>query len=104
MAPWLYLGKPPREVTGEVIIQRGGAPTWKGSFTTGTDALHYDLSAVMWCLFWYEALHCPGRAHYVYISRPQQIPPRFRDGRREPGHLDSRATGVRLSHPLVGQE
>ncbi|AVH56866.1 MULTISPECIES: hypothetical protein [Streptomyces] len=68
MAPWLFLGTPPSRVTGEVTIERASAPAWKGTFTTGTKALHYGLRDMMAELFSYEALSHPGRVHYVYIG------------------------------------
>ncbi|MFF8842758.1 FAH family protein [Streptomyces sp. NPDC015127] len=68
LSPALHLGPPPRKVTGEVTIERDGAVSWKGTFTTGTDALHYELDAMMSRLFAYEVLHWPGRVHYVYIG------------------------------------
>ncbi|MEU8891914.1 FAH family protein [Streptomyces sp. NPDC048442] len=102
VAPWLHLGAPPRSVTGAVTVERDGAPAWKGSFTTGTDALHYDLDTMMRRLFAYESLHHPGRTHYVYIGADRSS---FHGGfRLEDGDrvtLDFASHGVTVSNPLV---
>ncbi|MFE2685710.1 FAH family protein [Streptomyces mirabilis] len=102
VAPWLHLGEPPRTVTGEVTVERGGAPAWKGPFTTGVDALHYDLPTMMSRLFSYEALHRPGRVHYVYIGADRSsFHAGFRTGDGDRVTIDVASQGVRLSHPLV---
>jgi hypothetical protein len=104
VAPWLHLDEPPRNVTGEVTIERDGAPGWKGSFTTGTDALHYDLGTMMSGLFDYQALHHPGRVHYVYLGADRSS---FHDGFRAADGdrvtLDFASHGVTLSNPLAWQ-
>jgi hypothetical protein len=102
VAPWLHLGEPPRTVTGEVTIERSGAPAWKGSFTTGTDALHYDLSTMMSRLFSYRALHRPGRVHYVYIGADRSsFHTGFRTANGDRVAIDVASHGVRLSNPLA---
>ncbi|MEU3181080.1 FAH family protein [Streptomyces albidoflavus] len=68
ISPSLHLGPPPTAVTGRTTIERDGSLAWEGSFTTGTDALHYDLDAITETLFSYTSLHHPGRVHYVYIG------------------------------------
>ncbi|MEV5601807.1 FAH family protein [Streptomyces sp. NPDC052299] len=68
IAPGLRLGPPPAQVTGATTIERDGVSVWKGTFTTGTDALYYDLDTMMTNLFGYETLHTPGRVHYVYLG------------------------------------
>ncbi|MFF1409528.1 FAH family protein [Streptomyces sp. NPDC058289] len=68
ISPALHVGPPPPRVTGETVIERDGAVVWSGPFTTGTDALFYDLDTIMATLMDYEALRRPGRVHYVYIG------------------------------------
>ncbi|MDT6982794.1 FAH family protein [Streptomyces lusitanus] len=102
VAPWLHLGEPPRSVTGEVTVERSGAPVWTGSFTTGTDALHYDVPSMMSRVFSYEALHHPGRVHYVYLGADRgsyHAGFRVMDGDRVT--IDVASHKVRLSHPLA---
>ncbi|MER7620901.1 FAH family protein [Streptomyces sp. NPDC126503] len=102
VAPWLHLGPPPRSVTGEVTVERDGSPVWKGPFTTGTDALHYDLPTMMSRLFAHEALHRPGRTHYVYIGADRgSFHAGFRTADGDRVTIDVADHGVRLSHTLV---
>ncbi|MEV8044586.1 FAH family protein [Streptomyces griseoluteus] len=102
VAPWLHLGEPPRSVTGEATIERDGAPAWKGTFTTGSDALHYELPALMSRLFAYRALHHPGRVHYVYLGADRSsFHGGFRTADGDRVTLDFTSHGVRLSHPLA---
>ncbi|MCX5589158.1 FAH family protein [Streptomyces erythrochromogenes] len=102
IVPWLHLGPPPRSATGEVVIERGGSPAWKGSFTTGTDAIHYDVAAMMDRLFAHRSLHRPGRVHYVYIGADRSS---FHDGFRTADGdrvaIDVTSHGVRFAHPLA---
>lgn len=101
VAPWLHLGAPPSSVTGDVIIERDGAPAWKGTFTTGTSALRYDLATMMSRLFAYEALHHPGRVHYVYIGADRSsfhAGFRIADGDRVT--ISFASHGVTVSNPL----
>ncbi|MGC0313683.1 fumarylacetoacetate hydrolase family protein [Kitasatospora acidiphila] len=105
VSPWLHLDEPPREVTGEIVIERNGSPAWKGHFRTGTDALHYDLPTMMARLFAYRALHRPGRVHYVYLGADRgsfHAGFRIADGDRVA--LDIASHGVTLSHPLAWTE
>lgn len=102
VTPWLHLGEPPRSVTGEATIERHGAVAWKGSFTTGTDALHYDLATMMSRLFSYRALHRPGRVHYVYIGADRgSFHAGFRTAHGDRVTIDVASHGVRMSHPLA---
>lgn len=102
ISPALHLGPPPRTVTGEVTIERDSASAWKGSFTTGTDALHYELDGMMRRLFAYESLHRPGRVHYVYIGADRSS---FHGGHEMADGdyvtLDFTGLGVTLSNPLA---
>ncbi|MFJ3303928.1 FAH family protein [Streptomyces sp. NPDC086549] len=102
VAPWLHLGAPPSSVTGEVTIERAGEVAWKAGFTTGTDALHYDLDTMVSRLFSYRSLHHPGRVHYVFIGADRSS---FHGGfRTEHGDrvvLDFTSHGVTLSNPLA---
>ncbi len=102
VAPWLHLGDPPGSATGEVTVERDGTVAWKGAFTTGTDALHYDLTTMMSRLFSYRALHHPGRVHYVFIGADRSsfhAGFRITDGDRVT--IDVESHGVQLSHPLA---
>ncbi|MEV7596935.1 FAH family protein [Kitasatospora sp. NPDC089797] len=102
ISPALHLGPPPALVTGETTIERDGTPVWKGTFTTGTDALYYDLDTITAGLFVHEALHRPGRVHYVYIGADRSS---FHGGHTmldgDRVTLDFRSHGVTLTHPLV---
>lgn len=101
VAPWLFLGEPPRHVTGHVTIERDGEPCWRGRFTTGTQALHYGLDDIMSELFSYDALLTPGRVHYVYIGADRSS---FHDGHRmadgDRVTLDFASHGVTLSNTV----
>ncbi|MDT0445410.1 FAH family protein [Streptomyces johnsoniae] len=102
ISPALHLGPPPSLVTGETVIERGGALVWKGPFTTGTSALHYDLDTMMATLFAHESLHWPGRVHYVYMGADRSSfhgGHAMADGDRVT--LDFRSHGIQLTNPLV---
>ncbi|ORT54266.1 FAH family protein [Streptomyces sp. CB03238] len=102
VAPWLHLAEPPHSVRGEVTIERDGAPVWKGPFTTGTDAIHYDVATMVSRLFAFEALHRPGRVHYVYLGADRSSfhgGHRMRDGDRVT--IDVTSHGVLLSNRLA---
>lgn len=102
VSPWLHLGEPPRSVTGEVVIERDGVPAWKGAFTTGSDALHYDLPTLTARLFAYRALHHPGRVHYVYLGADRSsFHAGFRTADGDRVTLRFASHGVTLSHPLA---
>ncbi|MGA5194092.1 FAH family protein [Streptomyces exfoliatus] len=102
IAPWLHLGPPPRTATGEVVIERAGGPAWKGSFTTGSDAIHYDVAAMMDRLFAHRSLHRPGRVHYVYIGADRSsFHSGFRTADGDRVTIDVTSHGVRFEHPLA---
>ncbi|MFE3038119.1 FAH family protein [Streptomyces canus] len=101
VAPWLFLGEPPRQVTGHVTIERDGEPGWQGEFTTGTKALHYGLDAIMSELFSYDALSVPGRVHYVYLGADRSsFHDGFRIADRDRVTLDFTSHGVTLSNTV----
>ncbi|MFJ6721717.1 FAH family protein [Streptomyces sp. NPDC091259] len=102
IAPWMHLGAPPRTAAGEVVIERNGATAWKGAFTTGTDAIHYDVAAIMDRLFAHRALHRPGRVHYVYIGADRSsFHGGFRAADGDRVTIDVSSHGVRMSHSLA---
>ncbi|WP_042365426.1 fumarylacetoacetate hydrolase [Streptacidiphilus neutrinimicus] len=68
VAPWLFAEAPPRVVTGRTTVERDGQTLWQGEFTTGAQALYYDLDAITARLLAYRTLHRPGRVHYVYLG------------------------------------
>lgn len=102
VAPWLHLAEPPRSVRGEVTVERDGTPVWKGPFMTGTDAIHYDVATMVSRLFAFEALHRPGRVHYVYLGADRSS---FHGGHRmcdgDRVTIDVTSHGVRLSNRLA---
>ncbi|WP_035805230.1 fumarylacetoacetate hydrolase [Kitasatospora mediocidica] len=104
VAPWLFVGPPPRSVTGQVAIERDGARAWEGKFTTGADAMHYDVDAIMAELLSHRPLLYPGRVHYVYIGADRSS---FHDGYRiESGdrvEITFASHGVTLSHTVRWQ-
>ncbi|WP_130796643.1 FAH family protein [Streptomyces otsuchiensis] len=101
VAPWLFLGEPPHEVTGRVTVERHEALCWQGEFTTGTKALHYGLDAITDELFSHHTLLAPGRVHYVYIGADRSS---FHDGFRiadgDRVTLDFESHGVTVSNPV----
>ncbi|MET9799309.1 FAH family protein [Streptomyces sp. NPDC006368] len=101
VAPWLFLGTPPRHVAGHVTIERDSTPAWEGTFTTGIKALHYGLRDMMSGLFSHEALLHPGRVHYVYLGADRSS---FHGGftMADGDRVEMRFTthGVRLSNPV----
>jgi hypothetical protein len=101
VAPWLFLGEPPRHVTGRVTVERDGVTRYRGEFTTGTKALHYGLDAIMSELFAHDALLSPGRVHYVYVGADRSSfhgGYRMTDGDRVT--LDFTTHGVTLSNTV----
>lgn len=101
VAPWLFLDEPPRHVVGRVTIERDGEPCWRGEFTTGTEALHYGLDAIMSELFSYGALLAPGRVHYVYLGADRSsFHDGFRMADRDRVTLDFTSHGVTLSNTV----
>ncbi|WP_406482005.1 FAH family protein [Streptomyces platensis] len=102
ISPALHVGPPPARVTGETTIERDGAVVWSGPFTTGTEALFYDLDTIMSTLMDYEALHRPGRVHYVFIGADRSS---FHAGHEMANGdrvmLDFASHGVTLANRLV---
>lgn len=68
VSSWFFFGEPPRSVTGQVTIERGGATVWEGTFQTGVESMRYRLEDMMEHLFSYPALRQPGCVHYVFIG------------------------------------
>ncbi|WP_433386887.1 hypothetical protein [Micromonospora sp. KLBMP9576] len=102
VAPWLHVGPPPKSVTGETIIERAGQIKWKSAFTTGTDALHYDLHTMVSRLFSYRSLHRPGRVHYVFVGADRgSFHGGFRAQHGDRVILDFASHGVTLSNQLA---
>lgn len=105
ISPVLHVGPPPARVTGRTTIEREGSVAWSGPFTTGTDALFYDLETIMATLLAYMALHRPGRVHYVYIGADRSsfhAGHEMADGDRVT--LDFASHGVVLGNPLAWGE
>ncbi|WP_435226892.1 hypothetical protein [Streptomyces sp. Tue6028] len=101
MAPWLFLGTPPRQVTAEVTVVRDSSAAWRGTFTTGTEALHYGLRDMMAELFSYEGLSHPGRVHYVYIGADRSsFHSGFTMAEQDRIEIDFTTHGVRLTHTV----
>ncbi|MER5385101.1 FAH family protein [Streptomyces sp. NPDC002688] len=101
VAPWLFLGTPPSQVTGQVVIERGSAEVWRGSFTTGTKALHYGLRDILSELFSYEGLRHPGRVHYVYLGADRSsFHSGFTIADQDRIEIDFATHGVTLSHTV----
>ncbi|MBC6447409.1 FAH family protein [Actinokineospora xionganensis] len=102
VSPWLFSGPPPATVNGEVAIERGGQPAWKGSFTTGTAALRFDLDTMIDHLLSYPALRHPGRVHYVFLGADRGS---FQDGFRiadgDQVTIDVTSHDVQLSNTIV---
>ncbi|MFD7257582.1 fumarylacetoacetate (FAA) hydrolase [Streptomyces sp. NPDC059874] len=68
MTPWLFLGEPPRTVTGEITIERDGAAAWKGDFSCGADALYHRVEDMVDHLFSYPVMRRPGLVSYVLLG------------------------------------
>ncbi|WP_432067226.1 fumarylacetoacetate (FAA) hydrolase [Streptomyces sp. C10-9-1] len=68
LAPWLFLGEPPRSVTGRVTIERDGAAAWSGSFDCGSDALYFRVPDMVEHLFSFPAVRRPGLVNYVLLG------------------------------------
>lgn len=79
IAPWLFLGEPPRSAAGRVTIERDGATAWSGDFECGTDALYFRVDDMMDNLFAYPALRRPGLVNYVLLGADKAS---FHDGFR----------------------
>ncbi|MYV69300.1 fumarylacetoacetate (FAA) hydrolase [Streptomyces sp. SID2131] len=65
MTPWLFLGEPPRTVTGEITVERSGEAAWKGPFSCGGDALYHRVEDMVDHLFSYPVMRRPGLVSYV---------------------------------------
>ncbi|WP_331746525.1 fumarylacetoacetate (FAA) hydrolase (plasmid) [Streptomyces sp. NBC_00868] len=68
MTPWLFLGEPPRTVTGQITIERDGAAAWKGDFSCGADALYHQVEDMVDHLFSYPVMRRPGLVSYVLLG------------------------------------
>ncbi|MFI1993762.1 hypothetical protein [Actinoplanes sp. NPDC020271] len=68
MTPWLFLGEPPRTVTGQIIIERGGAAAWKGDFTCGADSIFQRVPDMVNHLFSFPGLRRAGLVSYVLLG------------------------------------
>ncbi|WP_405448386.1 fumarylacetoacetate (FAA) hydrolase [Streptomyces achromogenes] len=79
LAPWLFLGAPPRSATGRVTITRDGAPAWEGSFDCGGDALYFRIRDMAEHLFSFPAVRRPGLVNYVLLGADEAS---FHDGFR----------------------
>ncbi|WP_406359639.1 fumarylacetoacetate (FAA) hydrolase [Streptomyces sp. NBC_00715] len=79
LTPWLFLGPPPRTVTGRVTIVRDGATAWEGSFDCGDDALYYRVQDMADHLFTFPAVRRPGLVNYVLLGADEAS---FHDGFR----------------------
>lgn len=65
---WFFMGPPPDVVTGNTVIEREGEKVWSGEFTTGLNAIGYEVSGMINNLFSYPALRNPGQVNYIYIG------------------------------------
>ncbi|MFI9245579.1 fumarylacetoacetate (FAA) hydrolase [Streptomyces sp. NPDC053086] len=79
LAPWLFLGPPPRSATGRVTIVRDGATAWEGSFDCGGDALYFRVRDMAEHLFSFPAVRRPGLVNYVLLGADEAS---FHDGFR----------------------
>ncbi|MGA4846484.1 fumarylacetoacetate (FAA) hydrolase [Streptomyces sp. G5(2025)] len=79
MAPWLFLDEPPQSVTGQVTIERDGAPAWEGKFSCGGDSLYFKVKDMADHLFTYPAVRRPGLVNYVLLGADEAS---FHDGFR----------------------
>ncbi|MDQ0794844.1 fumarylacetoacetate (FAA) hydrolase [Streptomyces sp. B1I3] len=68
MTPWLYLGEPPRTVTGRVTVERDGATAWEGDFSCGADSIFHRFDDMTRYLFSYPALRRPGQVNYLFMG------------------------------------
>ncbi|MFD7230346.1 fumarylacetoacetate (FAA) hydrolase [Streptomyces sp. NPDC059881] len=68
LTPWLFLGAPPRTVTGRVTIERDGATAWEGGFDCGGDALYFRVRDMVDHLFSFPAVRRPGLVNYVLLG------------------------------------
>ncbi|GAA2910676.1 hypothetical protein Acy02nite_28370 [Actinoplanes cyaneus] len=101
IAPWLFLGEPPRTVTGRTTIERDGVSAWEGDFDCGADSLHHRVADMTGNLFTYPALLRPGLVNYLLLGADKAS---FHDGFRiadgDRIHIDVKTHGVRLSNQV----
>lgn len=79
LAPWLFLGAPPRLANGRVTIERNGTTAWEGSFDCGSDALYFRVDDMARHLFSFPAVRRPGLVNYVLLGADEAS---FHDGFR----------------------
>lgn len=79
LAPWLFLGAPPRSATGRVTIVRDGTTAWEGHFDCGGDALYFRIRDMAEHLFSFPAVRRPGLVNYVLLGADEAS---FHDGFR----------------------
>lgn len=101
LTPWLFLGEPPKSVTGRVTIERDGVAAWEGNFDCGEDALYFTAKAMMANLFEYPAIRRPGMVNYVLLGADKAS---FHDGFRiadgDRVVIDVKSHGVTLANPI----
>ncbi|MFD7557222.1 fumarylacetoacetate (FAA) hydrolase [Streptomyces sp. NPDC059835] len=101
IAPWLFLGEPPKTVTGRVTIERDGVSAWEGNFDCGEDALYFKARDMMANLFEYPAIRRPGMVNYVLLGADKAS---FHDGFRIADGdrlvIDVKSHGVTLANPV----
>ncbi|MGX2995724.1 fumarylacetoacetate (FAA) hydrolase [Streptomyces sp. JNUCC 64] len=101
LTPWLFLGEPPRSVTGRVTITRDGATAWEGGFDCGGDALYFRVQDMAAHLFSFPAVRRPGLLNYVLLGADEAS---FHDGFRiEDGDtiaIDVKSHGVAFQNTV----
>lgn len=101
LTPWLFLDRPPRTVTGRVVIERDGATAWEGGFSCGADSLYHRVEDMTQYLFSYPALRRPGLVNYLLLGADKAS---YHDGFRiEDGDrmvIDVSSHGVVLANPV----
>lgn len=102
LTPWLFLGEPPRTVTGRVTITRDGATAWEGSFDCGDDALYFRVRDMAAHLFSFPAVRRPGLVNYVLLGADEAS---FHDGFRiadgDRIAIDVKSHGVAFENPVA---
>ncbi|MFJ6668750.1 MULTISPECIES: fumarylacetoacetate (FAA) hydrolase [unclassified Streptomyces] len=101
LTPWLFLGEPPRTVTGRVTIERDGAPAWEGEFSCGADSLYHRVEDMARYILSYPHLRRPGLVNYLLLGADKAT---YHDGFRiEDGDrmvIDVASHGVVLANPV----
>jgi hypothetical protein len=101
IAPWLFLGEPPRTVTGRVTIERGGVSAWEGDFDCGEDSLHYRVRDMTDHLFTFPAVRRPGLVNYVLLGADKaSFHSGFRIADGDRIRIDVKSHGVELDSPV----